>query len=395
MASLAITNAHVVPIEGEPYDGTIVVTDGKIAAVGRKAKPPRRSSAGAEVVDAEGGWVLPGFIDAHTHVGVWNEGEGWSGQDTNEMTDPVTAQVRALDAIYPGDLGFTDALAGGITTVCVNPGSGNVIGGHCVALHTHGRTVDEMVLRSPAGLKSALGENPKRVYGDLKRAPSTRLGTAAVLRESFVAAQNYQAKRAAAKKEKKTFDARDLKLEALAMVLDREIPWRQHSHRADDIATAMRIADEFGYELVIDHGTEAHLVADLIAAKDIPVLIGPLIVSRSKVEVRNRSTVNPGLLAKAGVEISIITDHPVCPIGHLVLQATLSVKDGLDRETALRAITIHPARVLGLADRVGSLEVGKLGDLVVWSGDPLDVMQRAQRVFIEGEQVYAWTAPEE
>jgi imidazolonepropionase-like amidohydrolase len=394
VASLAITNAHVVPIEGEPYDGTIVVTDGKISAVGRKAKPPRRS-AGAEVVDAEGGWVLPGFIDAHTHVGVWNEGEGWSGQDTNEMTDPVTAQVRALDAIYPGDLGFTDALAGGITTVCVNPGSGNVIGGHCVALHTHGRTVDEMVLRSPAGLKSALGENPKRVYGDLKRAPSTRLGTAAVLRESFVAAQNYQAKRAAAKKDKKTFDARDLKLEALAMVLDREIPWRQHSHRADDIATAMRIADEFGYELVIDHGTEAHLVADLIAAKDIPVLIGPLIVSRSKVEVRNRSTVNPGLLAKAGVEISIITDHPVCPIGHLVLQATLSVKDGLDRETALRAITIHPARVLGLADRVGSLEVGKLGDLVVWSGDPLDVMQRAQRVFIEGEQVYAWTAPEE
>ena len=200
---------------------------------------------------------------------------------------------------------------------------------------------------------------------------------------------------AAAKKEKKPFDARDLKLEALAMVLDREIPWRQHSHRADDIATAMRIADEFGYELVIDHGTEAHLIADLIAAKGIPVLIGPLIVSRTKVEVRNRSTVNPGLLAKAGVEISIITDHPVCPIGHLVLQATLAVKDGLDRETALRAITINPARVLGLDDRLGSLEAGKLGDLVVWSGDPLDVMQRALRVFIEGEQVYAYSEPEE
>jgi imidazolonepropionase-like amidohydrolase len=179
------------------------------------------------------------------------------------------------------------------------------------------------------------------------------------------------------------------------MVLDREIPWRQHSHRADDIATAMRIADEFGYELVIDHGTEAHLIADLIAAKGIPVLIGPLIVSRSKVEVRNRSTVNPGLLAKAGVEISIITDHPVCPIGYLVHQATLAVKDGLDPETAMRAITINPARVLGLDDRIGSLEVGKLGDLAIWSGDPLDVMQRAHRVFIEGEQVYAWSAPEE
>ncbi len=207
-----------------------------------------------------------------------------------------------------------------------------------------------------------------------------------MLREAFVSAQNYHAKRDAAKKEKKPFDGRDLKLEALAMVLDREIPWRQHSHRADDIATAMRIADEFGYELVIDHGTEAHLIAE----KGIPVLIGPLIVSRSKVEVRNRSTANPGILAKAGVEISIITDHPVCPVGYLVLQATLAVKDGLDRETALRAITINPARVLGLDERLGSLEAGKLADLVIWSGDPLDVMQRALRVFIEGDQVYEW-----
>jgi imidazolonepropionase-like amidohydrolase len=384
--TFAITNAHVVPIEGDPYDGSVVVAGGTISAVGPKAKPPRR----ADVIDAEGGWVLPGFVDAHTHVGVWNEGEGWSGQDTNEMTDPVTAQVRALDAIYPGDLGFTDALSGGITTVGINPGSGNVIGGHCVAVHTSGRTVDEMVLRSPVGIKSALGENPKRVYGDQKKAPSTRLGTAAVMREAFVATQNYILKRDAAKKEKKPFDGRDLKLEALAMVLEREIPWRQHSHRADDIATAMRIADEFGYELVLDHGTEAHLVADLVAAKGIPVLIGPLIVSRSKLEVRNRSTVNPGLLARAGVEISIITDHPVCPIAYLVHQATLAVKDGLDRDTALRAITINPARVLGLEDRIGSLEVGKLADLAIWTGDPLDMMQRAQTVYVEGEQVYAF-----
>ena len=178
------------------------------------------------------------------------------------------------------------------------------------------------------------------------------------------------------------------------MVLDREIPWRQHSHRADDIATAMRIADEFGYQLVIDHGTEAHLIADLIAEKGIPVIIGPLIVSRSKVEVRNRSTVNPGLLAGAGVEIAITTDHPVCPIDYLVHQATLAVKDGLDRDTALRAITINPARMLGLDDRIGSLEAGKLADLAIWSGDPLDVMQRALQVFIEGQQVYAWSAPE-
>ncbi len=386
MATLAITNAHVVPIEGEPYDGTVVVTDGRISAVGKRAKPPRKS----EVIDAEGGWVLPGFVDAHTHLGVWEEGEGWSGQDTNEMTDPVTAQVRALDAIYPRDIGFTDALGGGITTVCVNPGSGNVIGGHCVAVHTHGNTVDDMVLRSPAGLKSALGENPKRVYGDQKKSPSTRLGTAAVLREAFVAAQNYQAKKAEAEADGKTFDGRDLKIEALAMVLDREIPWRQHSHRADDIATAIRVSEEFGYELVIDHGTEAHLIADVLAEKGIPVLIGPLLTSRSKVEVRNRSTANPGRLARAGVEISIITDHPVIPINFLVHQATFAVKAGLDRDTALRSITINPAKVLGLDDRIGSLEVGKLGDLAVWSGDPLDVMQRALRVFIAGNEVYTW-----
>ncbi len=386
MATLAITNAHVVPVAGEPYNGTVVVTDGRISAVGKKAKPPRKS----EVIDADGGWVLPGFVDAHTHLGVWEEGEGWSGQDTNEMTDPVTAQVRALDAIYPRDIGFTDALGGGITTVCINPGSGNVIGGLCVAVHTHGDTVDDMVLRSPAGLKSALGENPKRVYGDQKKTPSTRLGTAAVLREAFVAAQNYQSKKANAEADGKTFDGRDLKLEALAMVLDREIPWRQHSHRADDIATAIRVSEEFGYELVVDHGTEAHLIADLLAAKGIPVLIGPLLTSRSKVEVRNRSTANPGRLAKAGVEISIITDHPVIPINFLVHQATFAVKAGLDRETALRSITINPAKVLGLDDRIGSLEVGKLGDLAIWSGDPLDVMQRALRVFIAGAEVYTW-----
>jgi len=386
MTQLAITNAHVVPVEGDPFDGTVVITDGLISALGPDVAAPE----GAEVVDAAGRWLLPGFLDAHTHLGVHEEAEGWAGQDTNEMTDPVTAQVRALDAINPAETGFADALSGGITTVGVNPGSGNVIGGLCVALHTHGRTVDEMVLRSPAGLKSALGENPKRVYGDKGKTPSTRLGTAAVLRESFVAAQNYQVKRANAAAEDKAFDGRDLKLEALASVLDREIPWRQHSHRADDIATAVRVAEEFGYQLVIDHGTEAYLIADLLADRGIPVLVGPLFTSRSKVEVRNRSISNPGRLARAGVEISIITDHPVVPIHFLVYQAALAVKDGLDRDTALRAITINPAKVLGLADQVGSIEVGKLGDLVLWSGDPLDVMQRALTVFIKGTQVYEY-----
>ncbi len=382
---LAIVNAHVVPIDGEPFDGTVLVADGLIAALGADVAVPDD----AQVVDAAGRWVLPGFVDAHTHLGVHEEGEGWSGNDSNELTDPVTAHVRAIDAINPVELGFDDALAGGVTAVNVNPGSGNPIGGLCVALHTHGRTVDEMVLRSPSGMKSALGENPKRVYGDKKQTPATRLGVAAVLRGAFVDGQNYLEKLAHAEPDKAA-PARDLKMDGIAAVLRREIPWRQHCHRADDIATALRIADEFGYELVIDHGTEAHLVADLLAAKGIPVLIGPLFTSRSKVELRNRSLANPGRLAAAGVEISIITDHPVVPINFLVYQAALAVKEGLDPVVALRSITLNPAKVMGVADRIGSLAVGKEADLVLWSGDPLDVMQRALSVYIAGREVYSY-----
>jgi imidazolonepropionase-like amidohydrolase len=389
--SVAIVGGRVVPIAGEPVDGaTILVADGRIAAVGVDLAVPED----AEVIDAHGSWVLPGFIEAHGHVGVHEEAEGWAGQDTNEMTDPVTAQVRALDAINPADLGFRDAITGGVLAVNVNPGSGNPIGGQTVALKCWGRTVDEMVLREPSGLKSALGENPKRVYGDQQRTPSTRLGTAAVIRGAFVDAANYlqrlDAEQRKPEGERKPVN-RDLKLEALGRVLRREIPWRQHCHRADDIATAIRIADEFGYDLVIDHGTEAHLIADIIADRGIPVIIGPLMVSRSKVEVRNRSLANPGLLARAGVTIAITTDHPVVPINFLAHQAALSVKEGLDRETALRALTINPARIAGIDDRLGSIEVGKDADLVLWSGDPLDVLSRVEIALIEGAPIYSYS----
>ncbi len=387
-SAVAITGGRVVPISGEPVEnGTVLVADGKITAVGADVKVPD----GVQVVDAAGAWVLPGFIEAHGHVGVHEEAEGWAGSDTNEMTDPVTANVRALDAINPADLGFRDAIGGGVLAVNVNPGSGNPIGGQTCALKCWGRTVDEMLLRAPAGLKSALGENPKRVYGEQKKTPSTRLGVAAVIRGAFVDAANYQAKiDAEARKpeaERKPVD-RDLKLEALAKVLRREIPWRQHCHRADDIATAIRIAEEFGYDLVIDHGTEAHLVADLLVARNIPVIIGPLFTSRSKVELRNRSLANPGKLAAAGVTIAITTDHPVVPINFLVHQASLSVKYGLDRETALQALTINPARIIGVDDRLGSLEPGKDADIVIWSGDPLDVLSRVQRAFLDGREIY-------
>jgi imidazolonepropionase-like amidohydrolase len=389
-STVAITGGRVVPVTADPVEnGTVLIEDGKIIAVGADLAVPD----GAQVIDAAGQWVLPGFIEVHGHVGVHEEAKGWAGSDTNEMTEPVTAQVRALDAINPADLGFRDAITGGVLAVNVNPGSGNPIGGQTVALRCWGRTVDEMLLREPSGLKSALGENPKRVYGEQGKMPSTRLGTAAVIRGAFVAAANYLAKldAEAAKPEadRKPVD-RDLKLEALGRVLRREIPWRQHCHRADDIATALRIAEEFGYDLVIDHGTEAHLVADLLAARNIPVIIGPLFTSRSKVELLNRSLANPGRLAKAGVTIAITTDHPVVPIHFLVHQATLAVKEGLERDTALAALTINPARIAGIDDRLGSIEAGKDADLVLWSGDPLDVFSRAQRALIGGREIYSW-----
>ena len=387
----AIVGGRVVPVEGEPIEGgTVLLRDGKIAAV---EGPGSAVPSGAVVVDATGKWVLPGFIDAHAHAGVAEEAEGWAGQDTNERTDPNSAHVRALDAINPADLGFRDAITGGVLAVNVNPGSANPIGGQSVAIKCWGRTVDEMVLREPAGLKSALGENPKRVYGERNETPSTRLGTAAVIRGAFVAAQNYQAKLAAsasASSPERAVVERDLKLEALSLVLRREIPWRQHCHRADDIATAMRMAREFGYELVIDHGTEAYLLADQIAAASIPVVIGPLFTSRSKVELRNRSLANPARLAAAGVTIAITTDHPVVPIHFLIHQATLAVKEGLDPVTALRAVTINPARIIGVDSRIGSLAVGKDADVVIWSGDPLDVMSRAERAFIDGREIYRY-----
>jgi imidazolonepropionase-like amidohydrolase len=394
--AVAIVGGMVVPIVGpEIPRGTVLIENGRITAVG--AGDAVAVPDDAQVVDAAGAWVLPGFIDAHAHVGVSEEAEGWAGQDTNEMTEPVTAQVRAFDAINPADLGFRDAISGGVLAVNVNPGSGNPIGGQTVALKCWGRTVDQMALRQPSGMKSALGENPKRVYGEQKKTPSTRLGTAAVIRGALVAAANYleriDAEQRKPDAERKPVE-RDLKLEALGLVLRKQIPWRQHCHRADDIATAIRIADEFGYDLVIDHGTEAHLIADIIAARGIPVIIGPLLTSRSKVELRNRSLANPGRLAKAGITIAITTDHPVVPVNFLAHQAALAVKDGLDRETALRALTINPARIAGVDDKLGSIEPGKDADLVIWSGDPLDVLSRAVRVFIEGAEIYSYSGGE-
>src|ERR1022692_2158145 len=392
--SVAIVGGRVVPIAGDPIEGgTVLLAGGKIVAVGADVAIP----AGARVIDAAGSWVLPGFVEAHGHVGLHEEAQGWAGQDTNEASEPVTAQVRAIDAINPADLGFRDAITGGVLAVNINPGSGNPIGGQTAAVKSWGRTVDEMVLRAPSGMKSALGENPKRGYGDQQKAPRTRLGPPALIRGALVDAANYL-ERIDAEQRKPEADrkpvGRDLKLEALGTELRTEIPWRQHCHRADDIATAIRIADEFGYDLVIDHGTEAHLLADILAARGTPVIIGPLLTSRSKVELRNRSLANPGRLARAGVTIAITTDHPVVPINFLVHQAALAVKDGLDRDTALQALTINPARIVGIDERLGSLEVGKDADLVVWSGDPLDLLSRVEHALVDGTEIYTYAGGE-
>jgi imidazolonepropionase-like amidohydrolase len=388
--NIAIRGGYVVPVEGDPIDeGTVVITDGRITAVGRDADVAVPD--GTPVVDARGSWVLPGFVEAHAHLGVSEEGEGPAGKDHNEMTDPNGARLRALDAINPAETGFADALSGGVTTAAILPGSGNPIGGQTAAVKCWGRTVDEMVIQAPVGVKSALGENPKRVYGEKGKLPSTRLGTAAVIRDAFGKAQDYRAKRERAGRDDEAFD-RDPTLEVLVKVLDGELPWWQHCHRADDIATAIRLADEFGYRLVINHGTEAHLLADLLAERDIPVISGPLFTTRSKVELRERTLRNPGILTRANVRVAITTDHPVIPIHFLIHQVTLAVKEGLDRATALRTITVNPARMLGLDDRVGALRPGLDGDVVIWSGDPLDVMSRALRVFIGGREVYHFDA---
>lgn len=384
--SVAIVGGRIVTGTGDSIEsGTVLITDGVITAVGSDVRIPD----GVEVIDASGRWVLPGFVDAHAHVGVHEEGEGAAGSDVNEMTDPNGARMRALDAINPTELGFSDALSGGVTTVVVKPGSGNPIGGQTVAIKTWGRIVDEMVVKSPTSVKSALGENPKRVYGEKKQLPSTRQGVAAVIRDAFTKAQDYRAKRDAAAAKGEPFD-RDPTSEVLVRVLDGELPWCQHTHRADDIATAIRLADEFGYRLIVNHATEGFLIADVLAERGIPCIVGPLFTTRSKVELRLRTLANPGVLAAAGVQVALTTDHPVVPINFLVHQATLAVKEGMTREDALRSLTVNPAQMMGLADRLGALAPGLDGDVVIWDGDPLDVMSRALQVFVYGVPVYEW-----
>jgi len=398
---IAIKNGRVMTItQGTLEQGTVLVEGGRIVAIGEEVEIPED----AEIYDASGKVVMPGLIDAHCHVGLFPDVIGWEYSDGNELTDPITPHLRALDAVHPEDPAFQELVAAGVTTVLTGPGSGNVIGGQWVCLKTMPRrSVEEMVLLEPAGMKMALGENPKRVYGDQKKAPSTRMGNAAALRAALVDAQNYLDKWQRYEQELAEYRAkveagdeeteapkppeRDLELEALGKVLRREIKARVHAHRADDMLTAIRIAEEFNLDLTLEHATEGYKIAEILAAKGIPVTAGPILFSRVKYELKGMTPRNPGLMAQAGVKVAIQTDE-MSAVKYLPINAALAVREGMPEEEALKAITINAAEIIGVAERVGSLEVGKDADLVVFDGHPFDYRTVAELVLIDGQVAY-------
>lgn len=386
---LAIKGGKIYTItKGVIDEGTILIEDGKIKSVGKSVKVPE----GAEVIDAKGKVVMPGLVEAHCHIGIWEEKIGWAGSDGNEATDPATPHVRALDGIKANadEGGLIAALEAGITTAQILPGSANVIGGLGVVIKTAPKVViDEMVIRSPSGMKVAFGENPRRVYGvEQKKTPSTRMGVAGILREWLQKAKSYMEKKERFKDQPEKLPEVDLRLEALELVLKGEIPLRAHAHRADDLATAVRIAEEFGIEMSWEHATEGHRVAEWIAEKGIPAVWGPSLIARPKWEMRELSFDTPRILYEAGVKFAIQTDAVGSSIAFLPLCAGMAVKHGLPYNEALKAITITPAEILGVDDRVGSIEEGKDADLRILDGDPLELRTRVEMVIIDGEIVH-------
>ena len=366
--------------------GFVHVEGDKITAVGPMSALP--GGIDGPVVDAAGRHVYPGLVDAHCHLGLFGNAVGFESDDGNESTDPCTPHLRAIDAVNALDRCFEDARAGGVTCVLTGPGSANPIAGQFAALKTNGRWVDQMIVSAPVSMKFALGENPKTVYNDRKETPVTRMATAAIIRENLAKALEYMDKQNKADEDPDTdmpdFDA---KLEALVPVLKGELPVHCHAHRADDIATAVRIAKEFGLHLVVVHGTEAYLISDLLAQEDIPVITGPCLTDRCKPELAGQSQENPVLLSRAGVKVAICTDHPETPIQYLPVCAAMAVRAGMDEEEALAAITINPAVIAGIADRVGSLTPGKDADIVLSTGHPLDWKSKVEQVYIGGVQV--------
>lgn len=372
------------------YENGYVRTHGKyIEEVGEMSQL-RPAGKKEEVLDVAGAWVLPGIIESHCHIGISEEKIGIIGDDCNEGTKPITPALRAIDAVNPMDAAFHDALEAGITGVMVGPGSANVVGGQFLFMKTHGRCIDEMVVKNPAAMKVAFGENPKTCYGDKDEYPATRMGIAALLRKTLFEAWQYKRKR-----ESGELEEADFEMEPWIPVLNKEIPLKAHAHRADDILTAIRIAKEFDLRMTLDHGTESHLIAEQVRESGFPVIVGPDLTSRSKLEVKNMNFKTNKVLEEHHILFSITTDHPVSMIQYLPLCAGLAVKQGLSLEAGLAAITINAARICGVEDKVGSLRKGKHADIAIFSGNPMEVFTKTLYTMIDGEVVYDYQRDKE
>ena len=379
---LLIKNGHVKTMAGPDLEkGCVLINDeGKIEKVAEKIAAPK----GAEVIDAEGRLVTPGCVEAHCHIGLDNTAMRWEGMDYNEIVEPVTPQLRAIDSINPLDEAFPLAIQGGVTTAVTGPGSANVVGGTFTAIKLVGKRVDKMIVKDPVAMKVAFGENPKGCYGQKGKSPMTRMAVASMLRETLFKTKRYMQDKADGKD-----PAFDMKLEAMIPVLEGKIPLKAHAHRADDILSSIRVAKEFGVKLTLDHCTEGHLIADELAEENYPAFVGPTFGAKSKIELLNKCFDTPRVLNEKGLTISIITDAPVIPLQYLPMCAGLAVNAGLKEEEAWKAITINSANSTGIGDRVGSLEAGKDGDVVVWTADPMhELGAQAYVTVLDGKVVY-------
>ena len=379
---MLIINGKIFTMEGQPIDnGFVRIKKNLIEETGEMSA--LKNTKNEKILDVHGAWVMPGLIESHAHIGIAEEKWGVIGDDSNEQTNPSTATLRAIDGINPMDPAFHDAIEAGITSVMAGPGSANVIGGQFVFMKTQGRCIDNMIVKFPAALKVAFGENPKTTYGDQNVYPSTRMGIAAMLRNTLHQAVQYKKD-----KESGKITAEDFEMEPWIPVLNKEIPLKAHAHRADDILTAIRIAREFDVDITIDHGTESHLVVDEIKKSGFPVIAGTDLTSRSKLEVQYMDFKTSGILQEAGILFSITTDHPVALIQYLPLCAGLAVKHGLPMEEGLKALTIYPARICRVDEKVGSLKKGKDADIAIFSGNPMEIFTKTLYTIIDGEIIY-------